>query len=46
MAFKFYKNVAKGLKVKVRKFCEVIPTFVDVTGEKVIGGLLPPAHLE
>ena len=46
MAFKLYKNMTKGLKLKVRKFWEVIPTFVDVTGEKVIGGLLPPAHLE
>ena len=30
MAFKFYTNVAIGLKLKVRKFCELIFTFVEV----------------
>ena len=37
MVLKFYTSVAKGLKLKVRKFWELIPTFVEVTGEK-----LPP----
>ena len=40
MAFKFYTSVAKGLKLKVRKFCGLIPTFVVVTGEKLVVGLL------
>ena len=34
---KFYTSVAKGLKVKVRKFLELIPTFVEVTGKKLVG---------
>ena len=35
---KFYTSVPKGLKLKVRKFWELIPTFVEVTGEKLLGG--------
>ena len=35
---KFYTSVAKGLKLKVRKFWGLIPTFVEVTGEKLVGG--------
>ena len=35
---KFYASVAKRLKLKVRKFLGLIPTFVEVTGEKLIGG--------
>ena len=31
-------NVAKGLKLKVRQFYGPIPTFVEVTGEKLVGG--------
>ena len=43
MAFKFHTSVEKGLKLKVRKFWRLIPTFVEVTGEKlVVGGGLPP----
>ena len=30
---KFYTNMAKGLKWKVRKFLGTIPTFAEVTGE-------------
>ena len=30
--------MAKGLKLKVRKFWELFPTFVEVTGEKLGGG--------
>ena len=33
MAFEFYKSVAKILKLKVRKFCSLIPTFREVIGE-------------
>ena len=41
---KFYSSVAKELKLKVRKFWGLIPTFVEVTGEKLVGGrfLLTP----
>ena len=35
---KFYNSVAKGSKLKVRKFWRLIPTFVEVTGEKLVGG--------
>ena len=34
---KFYTSVAKWLKVKVRMFWGLIPTFVEVTGEKLVG---------
>ena len=34
----FYTSVAKGLKLKVRKVWGLIPTFVEVTGEKLVGG--------
>ena len=42
MVLKFYVSVAKGLKLKVRKFWELILTFVEVTGDKLIGGLFAP----
>ena len=34
---KFCASVAKGLKLKVRKFWGTNPTFVEVTGEKLVG---------
>ena len=34
---KFYTSVAKGLKLKARKLYGVIPSFVEVTGEKLEG---------
>ena len=34
---KFYASVVKGLKVKVRKFLGLDPTFVEVTEEKLVG---------
>ena len=34
---KMYTSVAKGLKLKARKFWGLIPTFVEVTGEKLVG---------
>ena len=40
---KFYTSAAKGLKLKVRKFWWLIPTFVDVTGKKLVGGVFIPA---
>ena len=36
MALKFYASMAKRLKLKVRKFLGLIPTFVKVTGVKEI----------
>ena len=33
-----YTTVAKGLKLKVRKFWRLIIIFVEVTGEKLEGG--------
>ena len=34
--------MAKGFKLKFRMFCGLIPTFVEVTGEKLVGGLFAP----
>ena len=39
---KFYTSLSKELKLKVRKFWELIPTFVEVTGEKKVRGLFAP----
>ena len=39
MALKLYTSVTKGFKLKVRKFYRLIPTFVEVTGEKQVGSL-------
>ena len=33
---KFYTSLSKGSKLKVRKFLGLIPTFVEVTGEKLV----------
>ena len=38
MDLKFYISVAKGLELKVRKFSGLIRAFVEVTGEKLVGG--------
>ena len=37
MALKFYASMAKGLKLEVRKFWELIPTFVEIIGKKLVG---------
>ena len=43
MALKSYTSVAKDLKLKVRKCWELIPAFVKVAGEKLVGiAPLPP----
>ena len=42
MILKFYTSVSKGLILTVRKFCGLIPTFVEVTGERLVGGLFAP----
>ena len=36
LAMKFYANMAKELKLKVRKFQGLIPTFIEVRGEKLV----------
>ena len=42
-ACKPYASVIKGLKLKVRKCWGLIPTFEEVTGEKLLGGVLLPS---
>ena len=44
MVLKFHTSVVKGLKLKVRKFWGLIPTFVEVAKKKVVAGgaYLPP----
>ena len=37
---KFCTSVVKGLKLKVKKFWGPNPTFVEVTGEKLVAGSL------
>ena len=37
MNLKFHTSVAKGLKLKVKKFYGLVPTFVEVAGEKMVG---------
>ena len=41
---KFYNSVEKGLKLIVRKFGVLILTFVEVTGEKLVGLFAPLLH--
>ena len=46
---KSYASVGKGLKIKARKCWGFIPTSVEVTGEKLVGGggdfcSPPPIH--
>ena len=45
MALKFYVSVAKGLKLKFRRFWRLSPTFVEVAGKNLVGGLFAH-HLE
>ena len=39
MALKIYTSVAEGLKEKVKNFLEIVPMFVEVTGEKLVEDL-------
>ena len=44
--WKFYTSVTKGSKLKFRKFWGLVPTFAEVTGEKlVVEGLPDPSTL-
>ena len=48
ISLKFYSSVAKKLILKFRKFWELVPTFLEVTGGKPIvggGGFLAPPIL-
>ena len=45
MAFSFYTSVAKGLELKVSRFCGKIPGFAEVTEEKLVGALFVPAPI-
>ena len=46
VALKFYTSVVKGLKLKVIKFLGLIPTFVEVTREKLVGNVkIPPSWI-
>ena len=38
MALKIYTSVTKVLQLKGRNFVRLSPTFVEVTGEKLVGG--------
>ena len=42
--WKFYTSVVKGLKLKVRKFWEIILTSAEVTRKKLIGRPFCPPH--
>ena len=44
MASKFYNCVGKMLKLKVRKLWGLLPTFVEITGEKQEWGVFLPPH--
>ena len=46
ITLKFYISVAKELKLKVKEFWGLISTFVEVTGEKLLGCPFcpPPPH--
>ena len=42
MTLKFYTSVKKRLRLKVRKLQRLIPTFVEVTRDKLVAGLFAP----
>ena len=41
-SIRFHTSVAKGLKLKVRMVLVLLLTFVEVTGEKLVGGFFTP----
>ena len=46
MNLTFCTSVAKGLRLKVRRFLGLVPTFVEVTEEKLVQrAFLPPTIL-
>ena len=40
MALEFYMSAAKGLKLKVKKFQGLVPSFVEVTGKNLVGHII------
>ena len=42
MSLKIYSSVAKALKIKVTESCGLIPTFLEVTRKKLVGGSFGP----
>ena len=42
---KFHTSEEKELKLKVRKFWALDPTFVEATGQKLVGGAFLPHHI-
>ena len=44
MTLKFYTSMAKGLKLKIKRFWGLSLTFVEFTGEKLVGGDLFAPH--
>ena len=46
MTLTFNNTVVKGLRLKVRQFWELFPTFVEATGEKLLDGPFAPSHPE
>ena len=42
MVLKSYISVAEGLKITVRKFWDLVPTFIEGAREKLVGGLFAP----
>ena len=43
MVLKLYPSGAKGLTLKFRKSWGLIPSFVELTGEKLVGGFFAPS---
>ena len=46
MALRFCTIVAKELKLKVKRLCGLILAYVEVAGEKVVGGAFLHPHPE
>ena len=46
MSFEILHQCDKNVKTKVRKFWELIPTFVEVPGKKLVEGFFWPLHPE
>ena len=46
MASQFYTSEVKALKIKAKKFWELIHTFLEFKGGKLVEGLFapPPTH--
>ena len=45
MVLKFYTSVAKGVKLKVRKFQGLFAMFIKATGERLVGDSTIPLSL-